>query len=75
MIIRLHNSETGDETFINIFNGGTTLPLNNENIRKIIRDYEEHYMYSSTINGLISHLMEMGYTVNRVKMHDIEFGY
>lgn len=32
MIIKLHNSEYGDETFIDIFNGGTTLPLNNEKI-------------------------------------------
>lgn len=75
MIIKLFNPETGDNAFIDIFNGGTSLELSTEIAEELCLRYEEECDHGCTVGGLIRFIKDIGYKVREVQIHEIEFNH
>ena len=75
MIIKLFNSETGDEQLLNIskHNIGDTFLID---IKNIVYTYEKEHGYGCTIDGLLNYLRYKGYTVGKIDyVPKIEFNH
>jgi len=72
MIIKLFNSETGDEQLLNIPDYNAIL----SDIKIRVQEYEEKYGYGCTVGGLLNYLRDHGYNVGKIDyLPKIEFNH